>query len=125
MSKIQERGPRGRFVPGQSGNPGGRPRTSKSVDGAILKAMNEKIIVNENGKRRKISKAEATAKQFANKGASGDIRAGKIALDMTAKAEDAQRAARTSEPGITLGDQEIINEFLGQFRARIISGEDQ
>jgi hypothetical protein len=37
--------------------------------------MNEKVTINENGQRRRITKQEAAVKQLANKAASGDKRA--------------------------------------------------
>jgi Family of unknown function (DUF5681) len=40
-----------------------------------LRAMNEKVTINENGQRRRITKQEAAIKQLANKAASGDKRA--------------------------------------------------
>jgi hypothetical protein len=37
--------------------------------------MNERVTINENGQRRRITKQEAAVKQLANKAASGDKRA--------------------------------------------------
>ena len=64
-----------RFKKGKSGNPKGRPKGSPNVGTAILKAFNEKVVINENGKRRTITKLDASAKQLANKAAQGDLRA--------------------------------------------------
>ncbi len=63
-----------RFRKGQSGNPKGRPKGAKNFKTLVNKALNEKVTVNENGKRKAISKMEAGAKHFANKVASGDIK---------------------------------------------------
>jgi hypothetical protein len=40
----------------------------------LREALNEKITVNENGKRRAITKMQAGVKQLANKVASGDVK---------------------------------------------------
>ncbi len=64
-----------RFRNGRSGNPKGRPKGSRALANIWLRAMNEKVTINENGQRRRITKQEAAIKQLANKAASGDKRA--------------------------------------------------
>jgi hypothetical protein len=64
-----------RFSPGQSGNPRGRPKGAKTLVAAIQREMDTRIAVNENGRRRMITKREAVAKQLVNKAAGGDHRA--------------------------------------------------
>ena len=115
MSDSQ-RAERGQFQKGQTGNANGRPRKDRSVNSAILKAANDTVTVTVNGKRRKYSKADATAAQIANKGASGDIRAGKLLLDMTSRAEAAQEAAMPLDVPLAHTDQEIVAAFLADFR---------
>ena len=47
-----------RFKKGQSGNPRGRPKGSKNFSTLLAEALNEPVIVAEDGKRRRISKRE-------------------------------------------------------------------
>lgn len=110
---------RGRFPKGSTGNPRGRPRKDRSVSTAILKAATATVTATENGKRRKIRKLDATAAQLANKGASGDIRAGKMLLDMAARAEAAQEAAAPADTALTQSDEEIVQAFLAEFLAHV------
>jgi len=63
-----------RFRKGLSGNPGGRAKGSKNVSKLLVDALSEPVVVNENGQRKQITKAEAMIKQLVNKGASGDAR---------------------------------------------------
>jgi len=109
---------RGRFPPGQSGNRNGRPRKPKTVSEAIITAMNKTVAANENGRKRRIRKLDATATQIANKGASGDLRAGKMLLDMAAQAE-ARDCAQTAPETLTISDQEILDDFLAQYRKHL------
>ena len=109
---------RGRFPPGQSGNRNGRPKKAKTVSEAIITAMNKTVSASENGRKRRIRKLDATATQIANKGASGDLRAGKMLLDMAAQAE-ARDAAQAPPETLTISDQEILDDFLSAYRRHL------
>jgi hypothetical protein len=122
MDSDEPRDSRGRFPKGHSGNRAGRPRRDKTVASAILKAMNETVTANENGRKRKVRKIDATAKQFANKGASGDIRAGKLLLDMATRAEAQQLSAGPADMPLTHSDQEILERFLADYRKHLEEG---
>jgi hypothetical protein len=45
-----------RFKPGQSGNPRGRPKRSKNGKTLLLEALNETVLVAENGIQKRITK---------------------------------------------------------------------
>ena len=115
---------RGRFPPGQSGNRNGRPKKPKTVSEAIITAMNKTVAANENGRKRRIRKLDATATQIANKGASGDLRAGKMLLDMAAQAE-ARESAEAAPETLTISDQEILDDFLAQYRKHLEEGTNE
>ena len=46
----------------------------------MLQALDEPVVVNENGERKRITKGEAMIKQLVNKGASGDARSIQLLL---------------------------------------------
>ena len=112
---------RGRFPPGHSGNRNGRPKKANTVSEAIITAMNKTVAASENGRKRRIRKLDATATQIANKGASGDLRAGKMLLDMAAQAE-ARDAAQAAPETLTISDQEILDDFLSAYRKHLEEG---
>src|SRR5215831_17367694 len=64
-----------RFVKGQSGNPRGRPPGAKNFTTLLNEALNELVIVAENGGRRKVSKRQAIVTQLVNRSATADLRA--------------------------------------------------
>jgi hypothetical protein len=114
----------GRFRPGQSGNPNGRPRARRSVDAAVTRAMAEKLTVTEQGRRRRKSKLEITATQLANQSASGDLRAAKLALDQARKAEERAESEAIRAPSMTQSDHDIAARVIARLRKLIFEGED-
>ena len=70
------------FKKGQSGNPKGRRKGSVALATLIRKSAKERVIVQENGTRKSMTKDEAALKQLFNKAASGDQRAIKLMADL-------------------------------------------
>lgn len=65
-----------RFKTGQSGNPRGRPRKKPETLSSLLeKEAIEKIVLVENGNRRKVTKLEALIKRLWNDALAGNPRA--------------------------------------------------
>ena len=119
---TQSRGPDGRFPAGRSGNSKGRPKKEATVSAAILSAINKTVTANtDHGRKRKMRKLDATATQIANMGASGNLRAGKMVLDMAVKAESLE-AAKAVPKTLTISDQEILDCFLADHRRHIEEG---
>jgi hypothetical protein len=69
-----------RFRAGQSGNPRGRPRGARNLSTVVAAALSERVAINENGRRRRITKLEAAIKQLVNRAASGEARATQLLL---------------------------------------------
>src|SRR5438270_12152415 len=71
-----------RFKKGQSGNLRGRPSGSKNLATVLSEALNELVIVAENGGRRKITKRQAITPQLHNQAAKSEWRATQLLLDI-------------------------------------------
>ncbi|WP_166294272.1 DUF5681 domain-containing protein [Bradyrhizobium sp. 2S1] len=74
-----------RFKKGQSGNPRGRPKKNTQVfhPGRILQSIdNEELVVNIDGKRKRMPRAEIHLRQLFNKAMRGDIDAARIIATM-------------------------------------------
>jgi hypothetical protein len=71
------------FTPGRSGNPKGRPRGSMNFVNLLEQALNEKVIITENGRRKRTSKLQVILKQMVNKAAQGDHRATRLLFEWT------------------------------------------
>ena len=76
-----------RFQKGKSGNPSGRPkRRANLIDPAIIIHMigNEEIVVDDNGKRKRMTKDEIYLRRLFAKAIKGDLKAARLVMDMAA-----------------------------------------
>jgi hypothetical protein len=103
-----------RFEPGRSGNPRGRPGGSKNLSTLLSEALNEPVIVVENGRRRKITKRRAIIKQLVNRSAKGDWRGTKILLDII---QDIERRTEPNPPETSFDSAD--EKVLAQLKARL------
>jgi len=80
------------FVKGQSGNPNGRPKGSKSLITMFSAIALKQIIVTENGRAKTMTTIEAVLHRAMNMAMSGDIRAMRDVLRLFALSEEAESA---------------------------------
>jgi uncharacterized protein DUF5681 len=104
------------FVKGQSGNPRGRPAGAKNLKTLLNKALNELVIVTENGGQRKISKREAIVTQLVNRSAQADLKAIQILLSMLRDIEGHAEAGAADPDKFTEADAQIIQRIRARLR---------
>jgi hypothetical protein len=104
-----------RFEKGRSGNPRGRPPGAKDLKTLLAEALDETVIVAENGGRRKITKRSAIITQFVNRCVKADLRAIKLLLDALRDSEDQQPPVSSETVRFTQADEKVIE----QLRARL------
>lgn len=111
-----------RFQKGASGNPNGRPRGSCNLRTQVARILNEKVIVNENGRRKSITKLQAAMKQQANKAASGDLKALQMLVSLQRSFEEA-----VTDPGpramASEEDCKMVLSFIERYENDNISGD--
>jgi len=105
-----------RFVKGQSGNPRGRPPGAKNLKTLLSKALNELVVVTENGGQRKISKREAIVTQLVNRSAQADLKAIQILLAMLRDIEGHAAAGSADPDAFTEADEQIIQRIRARLR---------
>src|SRR5246127_3410131 len=102
---------RTRFTKGQSGNPRGRPAGAKNLKTLLSEALNETVIVTENGGRRKLTKRQAIITQLVNRSATADFRAIKILLDMLREIESHTEPAPPETAAFSEADEEVLEQL--------------
>jgi Family of unknown function (DUF5681) len=109
-----------RFKKGQSGNPRGRPPGAKNLSTLLTEALNEPVVIAENGGRKRISKREAMIKQLVNKSAKGDWRAVKILLEIWQEIEG-RTEPETAESSFGPADEKV----LAQLKASLLDKKSE
>ena len=109
---------RTRFKPGRSGNPRGRPSGSKNLSTLLNEALNEPVIVAENGGQRKISKRRAIIKQLVNQSAKADLRATKILLDILQEIERRTEPALSETSSFGPADEKVIEQLKARWHGK-------
>ncbi len=89
VARYQRPPRKGQFKPGQSGNPRGRPKNSKNIKTYVGELLSAKIQVIEDGKTRKMSRAEAIATQLVNLAAKGDPKGLAAVMNLTREFDEA------------------------------------
>lgn len=104
-----------RFKKGLSGNPAGRPRGTLNLATVITKTLRERVVINENGERKVVTKLEAAVKQLVNKAASGDLLAFRQLAGLVQMAE--QWSGQAAAPSAVLSevDQKVMLSIVERY----------
>jgi hypothetical protein len=114
-----------RFKKGQSGNPKGRRKGSHNVATVLAATLREKVVVNENGTRKTVTKLEAAIKQLVNKAASGDLRALQQFIALAREAEATANLPSTERSALGELDQKVLQGILKRFQPEPEDGESK
>jgi len=104
-----------RFKKGRSGNPRGRPKGALNMATVLARTLREKVIIEENGKRKAVTKLQAAIAQLVSKATSGDGHAIRYLCQLVISAEERSVVA---EPTTQLSetDQKVMDNILKRFQ---------
>lgn len=113
-----------RFKPGRSGNPRGRPKGTLNIATVLEKTLREKVVINENGKRRTVTKLEAALKQVTNKAASGELKALQLLTALVRSAEERSNQSATTNSELDENDHEVVAGILKRLEVSAKGDQD-
>jgi len=117
-----------RFKPGQSGNPKGKPKGAKNLATIVDNAIKEKVVVTENGKRRKRTKMEVAIKQVVNKAVIGDQKAFAQLIPLVKSNEGLAEVDAATTPILDEADELVMSHIKERYRQGVlqeIENQDQ
>ena len=106
-----------------SGVPKGRPSGAKNLSTLFIEALNETVIIAENGGRRKISKRQAIVKQIVNKAAKGDWRCTKLLLELPQET-GSPTEPESPESAFGAADKKTIEQLKARLRGNKPQSDD-
>jgi hypothetical protein len=106
-----------RFQKGKSGNPTGRPKGTLNVATVVARTLQEKVAVNENGKRRAVTKLEAAFRKLTNKAITGDLRAVQLLATLARSAEEREVPEAASDRSLDETEDKVFSEILKRIEA--------
>ncbi len=104
-----------RFKTGQSGNPKGRPKGTLNLATVLARTLREKVVIDENGKRKTVTKLEVAIAQLVTKATSGDGHAIRYLCQLVTSAEERSVVV---EPTTQLSetDEKVMGNILKRFQ---------
>lgn len=101
---------RGKFVKGQSGNPNGRPKGARGIKALLARELRAPITISEDGRRKRIPRAEALAKGLVNDALRGRDKPRDTVLKY-ADAIDKDHQQRVAAE-LSAADQAILDRYV-------------
>ena len=102
------------FKKGRSGNPKGRPKGSNNFVTLLEQELGQSIVVNENGKKKTVSRMQAMVKRMVSGALQGETRA------LLTLVEILRRTGRFEEPAIDAllpeNYEDILEAYVAQRR---------
>ena len=103
-----------RFQKGTSGNGKGRPKGSRNFQTLLQQELDAQVVVNEQGRKRHISKRQVMVKQLVNKAAQGDLRA-LLVVNQLLPPEDLRKQYDPEEE--VRMRETILRKLMGQYHS--------
>jgi hypothetical protein len=100
------------WQPGQSGNPKGRPKGSRNLLAIFHEALQQRILIEERGKKRSITAREGIVKRLVNSALKGDPKA--TAFFLAKDSEISQYVSPSTKEKITknMSAEEAAKTYL-------------
>lgn len=101
-----------RFQPGQSGNPAGRPKGSRSFKTELRNALAAEVVVQIDGRQQRISKFRAVVERLMSNASKGDFKAAALIVELGQKIDLEPLSATNDQIAISSDDQIILDRYV-------------
>ena len=114
----------GRFKPGSSGNPKGRPKNSRNLKTIIQQALTSLVTVREGSRTRRVSKLEGIVLRQVEAGLKGSDKAALAVLRMAGHVDLLSGTdAPSDKVELTLAERRILDDLM--FKAKPTSANSK
>ena len=113
-----------RFKAGQSGNPKGRPKSSKNMLTLLREELDQKMTVTSDGRTQRMSKAKVAVRQQVDRAVRGDPKAFALVLKLESQGFGAPEADQTLTASRSEIPSDVYDDILTSLRAGGIPSEE-
>jgi Family of unknown function (DUF5681) len=106
-----------RFKPGNRANPAGRPRGAKGAKAVLARMLDRRVVVIEDGKRRRLSKRELGFARLVDKFSEGDLTATKLLMDLESALDQRAPDEPAEQSPLDEHDKEVIRNWVATIRS--------
>ena len=98
------------FKKGESGNSRGRPKGSRNFEGEVKSAFGRKVVIQENGRPRRITMGQAMLMKLTAKAVGGDMGALRLAIGLLQMTQPVQAPDNVFD---SEADRALLMAYLG------------
>lgn len=113
------------FKKGESGNPKGRPKGSRSLQTILVEELKSSVTIHENGRSKTVKKGEVIVKQMVNKAMAGDHKAAHLVLGVSQQQEyqDTLKES-TAIDTVAQEDQVVMQSIMERMKNQLLRSPD-
>ena len=103
-----------RFKPGQSGNPRGRPKGAKNFETDLRDQLNERVVIREGDRSRKVTKQQALIASMVNRGIKGEPRLAALSVSTIARYQNLAGNMESADEELTDDELLILRDYVDE-----------
>ena len=112
-----------RFKAGASGNPRGRPKGAKNVKTYLSNALNEKVVIREGGRSRKVTKLEAFVTAIINGSITGNTKTSSLLMSTIIRLLDTGANEGVGDEDLSEKDLEVLRAQEERLMRRLAASQ--